>query len=142
MFEIFKIEIGEKSFGEMDKIYFNSLHQIEEEFKNILEQNKKDAEIKSGGKKSRIEIRIDAEEKKKILKKAEKSGLNISEYTRQLYNHGEVIIVSDQTKRDVRGMAINLNQIAKRINSGAISSENVISELKKLLEELNKTYKR
>lgn len=151
--EIFKmrleIEGFTKNFSEMNQKTFTSLRFIEREFNRILEEFKEDERVNSekndekfNVKKGRIEIRIDNLDKEKALKKAKKAGLNISEYTRQLYEYGEVVVVSDQTKRDVRGMAVNLNQIAKRINSGSISSNSVISELQQLLEELNKTYRR
>jgi predicted DNA binding CopG/RHH family protein len=151
--EIFKmaleVEGFTKHFSEMNNKNFNSLILIEREFNRILEEFKEEEKVNSekndekfNGKKSRIEIRIDSLEKEKALKKAKKAGLNISEYTRQLYEYGEVVVVSDQTKRDVRGMAINLNQIAKRINSGSISSSTVIYELQQILEEINKTYRR
>ena len=151
--EIFKMSLENrgftKNFSEMNQKTFTSLRFIEREFNRILEEFKEEEKINSekndekfNVKKGRIEIRIDNLDKEKALKKAKKAGLNISEYTRQLYEYGEVVVVSDQTKRDVRGMAVNLNQIAKRINSGSISSNSVISELQQLLEELNKTYRR
>lgn len=143
--EIFKIKLGDKYFGELNKLTFRSLYNIEKEFAKRLEiiQEEKEEEIeKIAEKRSKIEIRISAKEKEIISKKAKKAGLNISEYTRQLYEYGEVIIVSDQTKRDVRRMGLNLNQITKRLHSGAISANTVISQLQELLEELNKTYNR
>ena len=143
--EIFKIKLGDKYFGELNKLTFRSLYNIEKEFTKKLEiiQEEKEEEIeKIAEKTSKIEIRISAKEKEKVAKKCKKSGLSISEYTRQLYEYGEILIIPDQVKRDVRGMSVNLNQIAKRINSGAISPNTVIYELQQILEELNKTYNR
>ena len=144
--QIFKVKIGDKYFGEFNGKTFRTLNVIEKEFTNKLNNIIEDIEEKEDEinfeKRSRIEIRIAEKEKENVLKKCKKLGLNISEYTRQLYEYGEVIVVSDQTKRDVRGMAVNLNQIAKRMNSGVISPNTVIENLQRLLEELNKTYNR
>ena len=91
-------------------------------------------------KRSRIELRIDEKQKQEVLQKCKEININISEYTRQLYKYGEIRIVPEQLTRDIRGMAVNLNQIAKRINSGATSENSVISELQSLLSQLQNTY--
>ena len=108
----------------------------------ILSENSK-TKIKTNAKKkkrSRIELRIDEKQKQEVWQKCKEININISEYTRQLYKYGEIRIVSEQLTRDIRGMAVNLNQIAKRINSGATSESSVISELQSLLSQLQNTY--
>lgn len=142
--EIFKIEIGENKFAELNKNTFNSLSKIKDEFIKISSINEpkiNDEKINAERKKrSRIEIRIDEEEKKNILKKCENININISDYTRHLYKYGEIRIVPEQLTKDIRGMAVNINQIAKRVNSGVISQNDTISELQIILLKLQNLY--
>ena len=136
--EVFKIEILGVKFYEFNSVNFNSLIKIKEFFLSLLND-----EIEANAekeKRSRIELRIDEKQKQEVLQKCKEININISEYTRQLYKYGEIRIVSEQLTRDIRGMAVNLNQIAKRINSGATSENSVISELQSLLSQLQNTY--
>ena len=136
--EVFKIEILGVKFSEFNSVNFNSLIKIKEFFLSLLND-----EIEANAekeKRSRIELRIDEKQKQEVLQKCKEININISEYTRQLYKYGEIRIVSEQLTRDIRGMAVNLNQIAKRINSGATSENSVISELQSLLSQLQNTY--
>ena len=136
--EVFKIEILGVKFSEFNSVNFNSLIKIKEFFLSLLND-----EIEANAekeKRSRIELRIDEKQKQEVLQKCKEININISEYTRQLYKYGEIRIVSEQLTRDIRGMAVNLNQIAKRINSGATSENSVISELQSLLFQLQNTY--
>lgn len=139
--EIFKIEFGENKFAELNKYSFNSLIKIKEHFFEIINTNSERKINKVAEKKrSRIEIRIDEEEKKNILKKCENININISDYTRHLYKYGEIRIVPEQLTKDIRGMAVNINQIAKRVNSGVISQNDTISELQIILLKLQNLY--
>lgn len=136
--EVFKIEILGVKFSEFNSVNFNSLIKIKEFFLSLLND-----EIEANAekeKRSRIELRIDEKQKQEVLQKCKEININISEYTRQLYKYGEIRIVPEQLTRDIRGMAVNLNQIAKRINSGATSENSVISELQSLLSQLQNTY--
>ena len=136
--EVFKIEILGVKFSEFNSVNFNPLIKIKEFFLSLLND-----EIEANAekeKRSRIELRIDEKQKQEVLQKCKEININISEYTRQLYKYGEIRIVSEQLTRDIRGMAVNLNQIAKRINSGATSENSVISELQSLLSQLQNTY--
>ena len=136
--EVFKIEILGVKFSEFNSVNFNSLIKIKEFFLSLLND-----EIEANAekeKRSRIELRIDEKQQQEVLQKCKEININISEYTRQLYKYGEIRIVSEQLTRDIRGMAVNLNQIAKRINSGATSENSVISELQSLLSQLQNTY--
>lgn len=137
--ELFVTKIGDKKFSELDGNNFRKLENIKSEFFKNLEskrQNIEDAERKKIGKFSRIEIRIDEKEKVEVFEKCKKLKMNISEYTRELYKHGEIRNVPEQFQKDIRGMAINLNQIAKKINTGTISQSGAITELEKLLIDL------
>ena len=136
--EVFKIEILGVKFSEFNSVNFNSLIKIKEFFLSLL--NDEIEENAEKEKRSRIELRIDEKQKQEVLQKCKEININISEYTRQLYKYGEIRIVSEQLTRDIRGMAVNLNQIAKRINSGATSENSVISELQSLLSQLQNTY--
>jgi predicted RNA-binding protein with PIN domain len=139
--EIFKIEFGENKFAELNKYSFNSLTKIKEHFFEIINTNAERKKNKfAERKRSRIEIRIDEEEKKNILKKCEHININISDYTRHLYKYGEIRIVPEQLTKDIRGMAVNINQIAKRVNSGLISQNDTISELQIILLKLQNLY--
>lgn len=89
---------------------------------------------------SRIEIRIRQNEKEEVIKKCKKLGMNISEYTRELYINGEIRIVPVQVEKDIRGLSINVNQIAKRMNSGVLTPNGAISELESLIIQLKKSY--
>ena len=136
--EVFKIEILGVKFSEFNSVNFNSLIKIKEFFLSLLND-----EIEANAekeKRSSIELRIDEKQKQEVLQKCKEININISEYTRQLYKYGEIRIVPEQLTRDIRGMAVNLNQIAKRINSGATSENSVISELQSLLSQLQNTY--
>ena len=136
--EVFKIEILGVKFSEFNSVNFNSLIKIKEFFLSLLND-----EIEANAekeKRSRMELRIDEKQKQEVLQKCKEININISEYTRQLYKYGEIRIVPEQLTRDIRGMAVNLNQIAKRINSGATSENSVISELQSLLSQLQNTY--
>ena len=136
--EVFKIEILGVKFSEFNSVNFNSLIKIKEFFLSLLND-----EIEANAekeKRSRIVLRIDEKQKQEVLQKCKEININISEYTRQLYKYGEIRIVPEQLTRDIRGMAVNLNQIAKRINSGATSENSVISELQSLLSQLQNTY--
>ena len=136
--EVFKIEILGVKFSEFNSANFNSLIKIKEFFLSLLND-----EIEANAekeKRSRIELRIDEKQKQEVLQKCKEININISEYTRQLYKYGEIRIVPEQLTRDIRGMAVNLNQIAKRINSGTSSENSVISELQSLLSQLQNTY--
>lgn len=85
-----------------------------------------------------ILIRVSKEEKKLLNKKAEEAGISSSEYIRQLINHGDVKIVPTSVVVDLRRIGINFNQIARRINIGTVSKNEVIFELSLLIEELKK----
>ena len=138
--EVFKIEILGVKFSEFNSANFNSLIKIKEFFLSLLDNEIEDNAEKEKEKRSRIELRIDEKQKQEVLQKCKEININISEYTRQLYKYGEIRIVPEQLTRDIRGMAVNLNQIAKRINSGTSSENSVISELQSLLSQLQNTY--
>lgn len=87
---------------------------------------------------SRIEIRIDEEEKIKLIKKCKFLNISISDYTRALYVHGEVRILSSQTERDLHGLAINVNQISKKFNGGSITNNQLLDELQEIIRSLKK----
>lgn len=87
---------------------------------------------------SNIIIRIDSKEKIKLLEKCKFLNISISDYTRALYVHGEVRILSSQTERDLHGLAINVNQISKKFNGGSITNNQLLEELKDIINSLKK----
>lgn len=139
--EIFRIEFENKNFAELNKYSFISLPKIKDYFLELININdaEKINEV-AEKKRSRIEIRIDEQDKENILKKCEKIKISISDYTRHLYKYGEIRIVPEQLTKDIRGMAVNINQIAKRVNSGVISQNDTISELQIILLKLQNLY--
>ncbi|MCD0480354.1 MobC family plasmid mobilization relaxosome protein [Chryseobacterium sp. LC2016-29] len=91
-------------------------------------------------KKSLIQIRIESEEKDILEKKLKILNMSISDYTRFLYKHGEILLVPEQVQKDIRGLSININQIARRLNGGSVTQEKVILELQDLVLEYKKKY--
>lgn len=91
-------------------------------------------------KKSLIQIRIESEEKGILEKKLKVLNMSISDYTRFLYKHGEILLVPEQVQKDIRGLSINVNQIARRLNGGSVTHEQVILELQELVLEYKKKF--
>ncbi|WP_159479694.1 plasmid mobilization protein [Chryseobacterium sp. 18068] len=89
-------------------------------------------------KKSNIIIRIDSDEKDRIVKKANHIGLSLSEYLRQLCIYGDAKVVPESVIVDLRRIGINMNQITKRVNGGSISKDKLFEELDIIITELKK----
>lgn len=140
--EFFVTKIGDKKISEFSADRFLKLQSIKDEFLLLLgNAEKENAEKENSNLKlSRIEIRIRENEKEEVIKKCKKLGMSISEYTRELYINGEIRIVPVQVEKDIRGLSINVNQIAKRMNSGVLTPNSAISELESLIIQLKKSY--
>lgn len=94
----------------------------------------------------KIEIRTTEKEKKAIERNAEKAGLNVSDYARQNLINGVVFSQGEQPqagaepaekntidRRTIIGLATNLNQLTKYVNS----THTVHPELEECLRAIN-----
>lgn len=76
----------------------------------------------------RLAFRLSEEEKKEFQARADSAGTGLSNYARQKLLEGKTISMTGEEQAQLKGMAINLNQIARRVNaSGQLPGE--LSEL-------------
>lgn len=110
--ELFEIIIGEKRFVETKKGRFLSLEKIKTEFE-LLQEKSKNITAEKGKKRTRFEIRLTEAEKNIAKERAEKCGLTLSEYSRQMILNGKVIRISKEEKFTLNTSANNFNQMLK-----------------------------
>ena len=113
--------------------------ESEEKFTRIRESKKK-----------KIELRVTNEEKEIITKNAQKLGLKVSDYLRDLGIKGYALAKAEKPKADpseavrisdkklILSIGVNLNQIAKYINS----THQLHPELEKAIQAVNAVFKR
>lgn len=89
-------------------------------------------------KKANIIIRIDVDEKERLIKKSKSIGIPLSDYIRQLCIFGDVRNIPPSAIVDIRRIGINVNQIAKRVNGGSITKDKVITDLQEIILDLEK----
>ena len=84
-----------------------------------------------------MKFRATEEEKDRIMKKVDASGLSISEYLRRCALDKKIVAVNglDDVARELRAIGNNLNQIARAVNSGYIQAVNV-QETEEVLGQL------
>ena len=111
-----------------------------------MEENKRIRESK----KQKIEIRVTGEERNIIEKNAQKLGLSLSAYLRDLGTKGYALAKAETPKSDsseavrisdkklILSIGVNLNQIAKYINS----THQLHQELEKAIQAVNAVFKR
>ena len=88
-----------------------------------------------------LTIRLTESEKANIEKKAAKAKMNLTEYIIAASNKSKIKVAEDTTPllMELKRMGNNINQIAMKINSGAISSYNfaeVIYMQRKIYEQM------
>ena len=88
-----------------------------------------------------LTIRLTESEKANIEKKAAKAKMNLTEYIIAASNKNKIKVAEDTTPllMELKRMGNNINQIAMKINSGAISSYNfaeVIDMQRKIYEQM------
>ena len=88
-----------------------------------------------------LTVRLTESEKANIEKKAEKAKMNLTEYIIAASNKSKIKVAEDTTPllMELKRMGNNINQIAMKINSGAISSYNfaeVIDMQRKIYEQM------
>ena len=88
-----------------------------------------------------LTIRLTESEKANIEKKAAKAKMNLTEYIIAASNKSKIKVAEDTTPllMELKRMGNNINQIAMKINSGALSSYNfteVINMQRKIYEQM------
>ena len=94
-----------------------------------------------------ITVRFTDDEYNKILDKADKSNLSVSEFIRTQLDKGKVItkyevVTEKETKRklaeEYHKIGINLNQIAHHLNGGDEVTDDLIASIEHYISELRK----
>lgn len=102
---------------------------------------------KTYAKDHRVTVRFSEDEYDVISTNSYSSGLTVSEYIREQMSKGKVVaeykIVSDtgsvkKLAEEYHKIGINLNQIAKHLNSGGSVNDPLVSEIRKCVTELQK----
>jgi hypothetical protein len=81
----------------------------------------------------RLAFRLSEEEKKELQTRADAVGTGMSKYARQRLLEGKSISMPAEDRAQLKGMAINLNQIARKVNA----TGQVPGELSELLSRIN-----
>jgi len=81
----------------------------------------------------RLAFRLSEDEKKELEARAESAGTGLSKYARQRLLEGKTISMPSEDRAQLKGMAINLNQIARKVNA----TGQVPGELSELLLKIN-----
>lgn len=82
-------------------------------------------------KNAEIKIRLTKADKDKIISRAKKAEMNISEFVLTAINKKRIVVASELSKliADVYGAAININQIAKVANTQKFVNKQLVNEL-------------
>lgn len=89
-----------------------------------------------------LRLRVTAEEKEIILKKAEKNELKFSDYARKMLMNEHIIFLPREELLNLARIGINLNQIAKVANYNRAISEQENQKIIERTEELQEVIKR
>lgn len=81
----------------------------------------------------RLAFRLSEKEKTELQARAERVGTGLSNYARQKLLAGKTIAMNSEEQAQLKGMAINLNQIARKVNA----TGQVPGELAELLLAIN-----
>lgn len=82
-------------------------------------------------KNAEIKIRLTKADKNKIISRAEKAQMNISEFVLTAINKKRIVVANELSKliADVYGAAVNINQIAKIANTQKFVNKQLVNEL-------------
>lgn len=142
--EIFRVEIGEDRFGEMNHIKFNILQKIKESFLKLLQ--KTNAEKEKNIKSERIFVRVFPTEKTELETKAKEQNLTLSEFVRQSVLTSKVVQISNEEKRILNNASLNFNQFMRAINEhrkiGESISIDTINDAFKEWEEIAYSFRK
>lgn len=92
-----------------------------------------DEQLTAKTKAFRLAFRLSEKEKNELQARAERAGTGLSNYARQNLLAGKTIAMSASEQAQLKGMAINLNQIARKVNAAG----QVPGELSELLLAIN-----
>lgn len=87
-----------------------------------------------------MEFRVTPEEREIIEQKAKDIGCKFSHYARLMLMHGQVFNISAEEKIQLRGIGININQIAKKLNSGEANAD-FLEQVQEFFSNVEKFYK-
>lgn len=98
---------------------------------------------KSDKKLYKVSFKLSEEDKQTLEEGARKAGMNISEYLRNLVRSGgnvDSTFVTDRGNfiRQITGIATNVNQIAKVVNTQGYAYSGEVNRLKRDLEDIKK----
>lgn len=89
-----------------------------------------------------LKFRVTQNEKELIETRSKIYKKSFSEFARFMLINGEVIIISDQEKRILAGLANNINQLTKLFHQKNVAPTELLIELHKLLIHLKNAYRR
>jgi len=92
-----------------------------------------DEQLTTKTKAFRLAFRLSEKEKNELQARADRAGTGLSNYARQNLLAGKTIAMSAGEQAQLKGMAINLNQIARKVNA----TGQVPGELTELLLAIN-----
>jgi uncharacterized membrane protein YgaE (UPF0421/DUF939 family) len=81
----------------------------------------------------RLAFRLSEKEKSELQTRADRVGTGLSNYARQKLLAGKTIAMNAEEQAQLKGMAINLNQIARKVNA----TGQLPRELTELLTTIN-----
>lgn len=103
-----------------------------------MEPNAQPEAEKDKGKTCRLAFRLSEEEKQMLQSRADVIGTGLSNYIRQTVLENKAILTTADDRLQLKGMAVNLNQLAHRANAtGHIPSElpALLLKIKQLLAD-------
>ena len=92
-----------------------------------------DEQLTTKTKAFRLAFRLSEKEKNELQARADRAGTGLSNYARQNLLAGKTIAMNAGEQAQLKGMAINLNQIARKVNT----TGHVPGELAELLLAIN-----
>ena len=92
-------------------------------------------------KNSDIHLRVDEKLKEKIKSQSKKANMTMSEYINRVLKNKNIVVIEDgkEIYYELNKIGNNVNQIARKLNSG-IATRNDIKSLDNISKELNKIW--
>lgn len=108
---------------------------FEEQFNRFMNVSFLQKNVEKERRKFKMEFRVSDEEKKAIEDRAKESEMKFSDFARQMLMHGQVKRITAEERRALKGIATNINQMAKRSNLGYSPDFSAIQEFFKEIEK-------